>query len=177
VKRLRIVDGELAGTMGSFVFRWDLDGVAMPDRFFRMASAYLDAAIVLFRQMIEQGAGTYERALAANFMAEHAVELFFKGAVLQANRQITGTHDLDQLHGEFRNLYPGRRFEFTAAIGDFVAKHPKRPDSEYPRYPIDRTGKTWDVSEHFILEIWEKELTRFAADFERLMPLVTARYP
>lgn len=175
--KLPIDEGDLVGTVGSYVFRWEWEDLSVADHFFAMAKSYLGSAVALLQKMIAESTGTYAQALVADFLAEHGTELFFKGVVLQARKTPSGTHDLDHLHREFRNLCPGNQFRFDSDVESFAKKYPDRPDSEFARYPINSQGKSWNVSEHFVLEIWQLELTKLLGDFDRLIPLIKKRYP
>jgi hypothetical protein len=175
MQKLDIVGGKRAGTQGSFVFRWDLEGQSIPEQFFGLATAYLESAVAQFGRMLQQPQSSYYDALVGDFLAEHALELFFKGAILSAANDFSATHPLDQLYGRYRNLYAAKRFQFAGPVDEFVVKHPERPNSVYPRYPIDTDGKSWEVVEHFIVEIWHDELSVLLEDFKRLIPLIEGK--
>jgi HEPN domain-containing protein len=161
----------------SQVFSWDLKGLSPADRFFHLARAYLDCSGHLFRSLNDKSLKrTFSHAQSAAFLFEHSVELFLKGAIIQALKRVANTHDLEHLYNEFRNLYPGKKFNFTARIDEVVTKDQARPYAEYSRYPIDTSGKLWPGNSHFDFDIWLKQLELFKKEYERLIPLVKERY-
>ena len=160
----------------SCVFSWDLEDLGIPQKYFHLAKAYLDSSITLFGAMIaDSQPTTFSHAQAAALLFEQGLELFLKGALWQAGRNPGNTHDLAGLHGQFRNLYPGKRYEFTARIDEAVQEHPNQPHMEWTRYPIDQDGKVWRGNSHFILELWKDQMEAFRKDFDRLIPLIEAR--
>jgi HEPN domain-containing protein len=160
----------------SDVFSWDLEDLGIPQKYFHMAKAYLDSSKTLFCAMIaDSQPATFSHAQAATLLFEHGLELFLKGTLWQAGRNPGNTHDLAGLRRQFRNLYPGKKYEFTAQIDEAVKEHPNQPHMEWTRYPIDQNGKVWRGSSHFTLELWKDQMEAFRKDFDRLIPLIEAR--
>ena len=161
------------------IFSWDLEPLSRSERFLHLSEAYLESSLHLF-EALENGSlrRTFSHALVADFLFEHSVELFLKGAVFRARGQITPTHKLDDLYNEFRNLYPGKKFHFLAKIQDIVTPDPDRPYSQFARYPVDSEGKPWGGGNvHFHLGLWLEQLRQFREDYERLRPLLESKYP
>jgi hypothetical protein len=163
----------------SDVFSWDLEDLSPSERFFHLAQAYVDSSRHLFKSLIDHSLvpATYSHAQAAAFLFEHSIELFLKGAIIQAGKGPAKTHYLEQLHNEFKNLYQGKQFEFEGKIQEAVKTDPQRPIGEYCRYPLNNSGELWPGNRHFTLEIWLEQVELFQKDFERLIPLVMDRYP
>ena len=159
-------------------YSWDYDEWSEPRRWRRMAVAYIDASIHCFEGI---AAGTltqdFAQAQAASFLFEHALELFFKGAIAQAGLNPQGHHRLEEHHAQFRKLFPGKRFAFEGRIDEAVASDPLRPDSEYSRYPRDKKAQPWQVNTHFDVPLWLAQLQIIRRDFERLLPRIEERYP
>ena len=115
MQRLKIVGGNRAGTLGSHVFRWDIDNHGIPERFFRLGKAYLESAVAQFGRMMKEPHTSYYDALVGDFLAEHAVELFFKGAILRSNREY-GVGPAEATEMSAVSSKSGPEFDLTAAI-------------------------------------------------------------
>lgn len=160
------------------VFSWNLRKLRRTERFFDLAQGYLDCSKHLFRSLEdEQLKKTFSHAQAAAFLFEHSLELFLKGAIIQARQSVTNTHILQQLYNEFRNLYPGKNFRFEGSIEEIVGRDASRPYPEYSRYPIDTSGNLWPENSHFEFEVWLEQLELFQKDYSNLIPLIKERYP
>jgi HEPN domain-containing protein len=159
-------------------FSWDYDGCSDSDRWLQMAFAYQECSCHLFAGMIEHKLkGTYHHAKVAASLFEHAVELFLKGGIALAGKVVPNHHFLDQLYGQFKNLYPGKKFQFVGSIAEMVAPSALTPHNEFARYPSDQSGKPWQGHPHFDLATWFDQASRFLEDFRRLEPLMKTRYP
>jgi len=163
----------------SNVFSWDLEDLSPSERFFHLAQAYIDSSRHLFRSLIDHSLvpATHSHAQAAAFLFQHSIELFLKGAIIQAGKKPANTHHLEQLHNEFKKLYQGRQFEFEGKIQEAVKTDPQLPIGEYCRYPSNNSGYLWPGNHHFNLEIWLEQVEFFKKDYERLIPLVKNHYP
>lgn len=148
-----------------------------PERWFRLANAYLDSSLHVFRSIVSGGlARDYYHAAVGGFLFEHSLELFLKAAILQAGSTVQGDHDLQRHYQQFQNLYPGKRFAFEGAIQDAAETDAARPKRKFHRYPGPKPNEAWGVSTHFTTEIWIAELERFQKDYARLQPLCKERY-
>jgi hypothetical protein len=103
---------------------------------------------------------------------EHAVELFLKGTLAQAGKKVPTHHRLDELYGQVRSLCPGKEFEFTGAIADFVNPSEQTPGNQFARYPTDKSGKPWSSNVYIDVHLWSEQASKFRADFKRLEPLI-----
>src|SRR5262245_34470455 len=102
-------------------FAWNYEGCTEPEHWLLMAGAYLQSSHYLFAEMIERRAkSTFHHAKVAASLLIHSVELFLKGGICLAGKKVPTIHILDQLYGQFANLFPGKAFEFTAAIADLA---------------------------------------------------------
>ncbi len=159
------------------VFSWDLEDLSRPEKFFHLAQAYIDSSLYLFKGLAEkQLPVSYSHTQAAAFLFNHSLELFLKGAISQAGKDPKTTHNLESLHAEFKKLYPDKSFEFSGKIKEVVPNDPRRPHSEFDRYPIDNAGKPWPCNTHFTIEIWAEQIALFRDDYKRLVPLIKDRY-
>jgi hypothetical protein len=151
----------------------------IPDQWFLLARAFQECCVHLFGEMIEDKiSGTFHHAKAAVCLFEQAVELFFKAGIAQAGKQVPGNHKLHQLYGDFKNLYPETDFVLTASVDAFVAPSEKYPHNQYARYPTDLTGIPWQVRGHTFIDLarFYEQASLFLEDFNRLWPLMKARY-
>src|SRR4051812_7912236 len=83
-----------------------------PQLFFRLASAYADSSHHVFQSIVDGSlAQTFSHAQSGHFLFDHSIELFLKGSILKAGKQIDNTHHLDQLYNFYRKLYPKKTFK------------------------------------------------------------------
>ena len=158
-------------------FSWDYEDLSEAEQWFLMARAYLDCSKQLISQMTkEEFESSFYHAKAVVALFNHALELFLKGGIIQVNKPIANTHNLQELYNQFRNLYPGKNFEFEGDIVNAVRSTTVTPYNQYARYPTDLGGQTWQTYTHIELVTWYNQIRRFARDFERLEPLLKQRY-
>jgi hypothetical protein len=152
---------------------WRYAALTKPEHFFRLAQAFLDSANYLYLAMVERRRpANYLQCKAAWTLAEHAVELFLKGGIVQAGRAVPTNHNTDQLYNQFRNLYPGKKFEFDAPVADIVRPSDQTPNNEFSRYPTDRSGELWSSNSHFEPCAELRITVELLQDFERMEPLM-----
>jgi hypothetical protein len=84
-------------------------------------------------------------------------------------------HRLDQLYAQFKKLYPGKKFGFTASIEQMLTPPAHMPANEFARYPTDQSGKPWAGNADIDLVTWFDQACRFLDDFKRLEPLMKQR--
>jgi HEPN domain-containing protein len=125
----------------------------------------------------DESESSFHHAKVVVALFDHALELFLKGAIIQANKPIGNTHHLQELYNQFRNLYSGKIFEFEGDITNAVRNATITPYNQYARYPTDLGGKTSQMHTHIELVTWYRQIRRFARDLERLEPLLKQRYP
>jgi HEPN domain-containing protein len=158
-------------------FSWDYEDCSEADHWFLTARAYLESSCHLLSSMVEGRANdTFHHMKVAASLLIHSVELFLKGGISQAGKKVPALHHLDQLHGQFSKLYPGKNFEFSAALAQLVQPSRRAPHNEFPRYPTDQSGLPWQGCSHFDLVVWFEQATKFLNDFKRLEPLMKKRY-
>jgi len=160
------------------IFSGDYEDLSEADRWFLMARAYLDCSIRLFSEIKASTlARSFYHVQAAHCLFEHSVELFLKAGVAQASKRVPTSHNIGELYNRFRYLYPGKAYEFQGKILNLACLDPNRPYNEFNRYPADHTGQLWRRNSHYSLDIWLEQLQFFDKDFQRLEPLLKARYP
>jgi|GEM_PF-6769173 hypothetical protein len=174
------------------VVHWDIEGKAtfphsleyesysLPDHWFSLAWSYLNCSSHLFAELLnDQKLWTFHYTLVAAHIFEHALELFFKGGIIQAGKQPTRTHDNQKLFKEFRKLYPGNNFKLNGYFGGMVSPSDgaKKPSGEFGRYPTDKSGNLWRGNWHFNLINLYEQTCLYKDDFKRLIPLMKKRYP
>jgi len=156
---------------------WDYEDVSDADHWFLLAEAYIDCCHYLLSSMIEENiTGTFHHCKVVVSLFEHSVELFLKGAIVQAEKQVQTHHRIDEIFKQFINLYPGKKFEFTGSISEFVKPMPQAPVNEYARYPADQNGQSWLGHTHIDIAIYYVEASKFKDDYSRLKPLIKERY-
>lgn len=158
------------------VLEWD-SKCSKPDHYFLMAKAFLDCSRHLFKEMKESKFdASYHRAKAAAFLLIHALELFFKGSIIQATAPLQTHHKLNDLYNQFKNLYPSKDFSFSSQVYDIIKQDHNLPASEYTRYPANKKEKLWLKSDYFDISLWSKQADLLADDFQRLEILIKKKY-
>ena len=151
----------------------NIDDYTKPQLFFRLATGYAGSSHQLFKSILAGDLPqTFGHAQAAHFLFDHAVELFLKGAILKSTDKIEHTHCLEPLFKRYRKLYPKKEFEFTGRIAETVRHDRTSPHSEFPRYPIDRSGNVWSGYNAYSLETWLKQSEHLRDDLARLIPKI-----
>jgi hypothetical protein len=163
---------------GPIVVTWDYEDFTTAEWYFETARAYLESGILIYQQIGHALPLTYHHARSAKFLCDHALELFLKATELQADKQLTGTHDLGQLYREFIGLCPGERFQFEASIHEMVKQNPERPASEYARYPTAKGAREWPGGHTYQnIGVRIEQYKLLLQDFDRLKPLIKDRHP
>ena len=158
-------------------FSWDYEDCIDAQLWFLMAAAYQEVCEALLKYMIEtETINSFHHALVADSLMEHAVELFMKAGIAQSGKTVQTHHRLQELYNQFRKLYPGKKFDFTCSIDEFVAPSTRTPENQFARYPIDKAGKRWGGNTHIDLTIYYKEASKLLDDFKRLEPLMIEKY-
>jgi len=120
--------------------------------------------------------GTFHHCKVVVSLFEHSVEIFLKGAIVQAKKEVQTHHRVDEIYKQFINLYPGKKFEFRGRIDEFVKPMPQAPVDQYARYPVTRDGQAWSGNTHIDIAIYYQEASKFKDDYARLKPLIKERY-
>ena len=143
-----------------------------------MAKAYLDCGVNVFSDISNDSlTKSYYHASVGAFLFEHSIELFLKAAIVQAGKQVQSHHEIERHYKHYKNLYPGKKYDFNGRIEDIATKDEERPKSEFHRYPTDNSGMLWQVNTHFNIDIWADQLTAFVEDFDRLESAIKDKYP
>ena len=159
------------------VFSLDHFRLTRVDKWFAEVHAYVDNASLLFDQMAEGAYDrTFHRAKSAAFVFAHGVELFLKAAIANASSKVDRSHDLNQLYRTYRNRYAAKRFAFSASMEGFINSGSETPYFQFLKYPENETGVTWQGNVHFDVATWSHEINAFAAEMNRLQPLIKERY-
>lgn len=136
----------------------DLRELAVPEKLFAYADAYLAASRALCEKMETQGeSSAWQNAAVVLMLAAHSVELFLKGAILSRDSKADvwcRKHYLDKLAEDYRRHFPEPEFEwdipFQAEFPEGLAeaevealkKQSPAPSILY-RYPVSLGGHEW----------------------------------
>ncbi len=156
---------------------WKYEKCAKADLWFLMAQAFQECSYHLLEEMIEGRMGSsFFHAKAVVSLFERSVEHFLKGGMAQAGKEVPTHHFLDELYKQFKNLYPGKKFEFTGSITEMVQRSNQTPFNEFANYPTDQSGNPWEGSCFIDIVTWFEQASKFVEDFKRLKPLMKERY-
>lgn len=159
-------------------FSWDYEDYSEADLWLLMAFAYQESSIHLFKDMIENRLNdTFHHAKVAVGLMKHAIEIFLKGGIVLASKEVPTHHHLKQLFRQYKNLYPGKRLDFTCAVNELVEPSKQILNNQYSRYPMNKEGKPWEGYTHIDLAIWYTQAVKLLDDFQRLEPLMKKKYP
>lgn len=145
---------------------------SLSQSFFSYSIAYLTSAEHLCSLLARSyRRATFERGAVVLFLARHAVELFFKGAIVRKSPGEKYDHDLDRLQNRYYKLYPGKVYVLKIPFGAnftgmseeemIAAKARVPPLDQRFRYPSDRFGKVWP-------ETWGFEANSFLVELKAL---------
>jgi len=158
-------------------YSWDYEDISDADHWFLLAEAYIDSCHYLLSSMIEEKIdGTFHHCKVMVSLFEHSVELFLKGAIVQAKKEVQSHHRIDEIYQQFIKLYPGKKFEFIGTIKEFGKPMPQAPVNEYSRYPVGRNSQEWIGNTHIDIAIYYQEASKFKDDYTRLKSLIKERY-
>jgi len=158
------------------VGNWELSRKTIPVQFLSFAEAYLDSACRLCKILKRSTRKrTYPRSAVVLYLAFHSVELFLKAAILNKSPNDDLGHDIKKLSNRYRNLYPGKKYNFEIPFGtEYLGFEPPDklptppPQDQTNRYPIDKKYKEWEGSFGFIPETFLITLEVLQRDFERI---------
>lgn len=131
-----------------------LAGLSLHEQYFAYSDAYLDSAERLCRVLARSTRkATFERGAVVLYLAQHALELFYKGAILREFPGERHSHGVAQLRRRYASIYKGKRFEIREVFGtsyegltsEEVAQVQglEPPVDQLYRYPEDKKGKPW----------------------------------
>lgn len=161
---------------------WELDAASEPEKWFAHARAYLDASIHLCEGMIsETFPRTHSNGQVILGLAHHSVELFYKGAIHHATRQMpSSTHNLHTLEETLKQVAPEIASSFASpfyldaipagsnATALKKATGDKR-DQRF-RYHHDQGGNQWSGVQGFTPETFLAELRNCVSQYDAHIP-------
>lgn len=130
-------------------------------QYFNFAIAYLDSAQRLCNVLSRSTRkATYERGAVVLFLAHHALELFYKAAVLRKNPNERRSHNLQKLRECYLKFYPEKCLQiptlFYTSYEECAKEHAARlqglasiPIDQLYRYPEAKNGKPWQIYDSF----------------------------
>ena len=146
--------------MPSSTFLWNLlpshklTQLPVHQQYFAYAEAYLDSAKRLCAVLARsRRKATFERGSVVLYLTQHAMELFYKGAILKSAPTERFSHGLPQLQNRYKTLYPAKKYQvrelfrvsYEGLTKDQIAQVQglEPPTDQLYRYPEDKKGKPW----------------------------------
>jgi len=162
--------------------RWNLlpsaklSQLTLHEQYFAFSGAYLDSAEKLCRILARSTkTATFERGAVVLYLTQHALELFYKGAILRKAPTEKYSHGLDQLQRRYKILYPAKRFSIRKLFGasyeglteEQIAQVQglEPPIDQLYRYPEDKQGKPWNALLAFEAASFTRELAVLREEF------------
>jgi len=156
---------------------WDINEKQLSERYFILAQSYIECSIIIFESILRKSLDeTYSNGHSGALLFGHSLELFLKGSIIHSKGKVDNTHSLEKLYNEFKNIFPGKKFEFNGEIDTFIKQDKQLPYNEFLRYPIDKDGNVWIGNYFYDFDIWTDQLRIFKNDYKRLLPLIKNRY-
>ena len=147
-------------------------------QYFEYADAYLDSAqrlcTVLARSTRK---ASFQRGAVVLYLVQHALELFYKGAILKAFPKERLSHGVPQLRARYLSLYPGKSFRIRptfvpsyenltkAQVAQVKGLEP--PGDQLFRYPEDKRGVPWNGLHAFEAASFCREIGALQEEFNR----------
>ena len=139
-------------------------------QYFAYANAYFDSAARLCKTLARSTRkASFERGAVVLYLAQHGLELFYKGAILKKAPRERSSHGLPQLQNRYKAIYPAKRYHVKelfrvsyegltkAQISQVQGSEP--PTDQLYRYPEDKTGKPWQGLFTFEASSFSRELS------------------
>lgn len=147
-------------------------------QYFAFAEAYLDSAQRLCSVLARSTrSATFERGAVVLYLTQHALELFYKGAILRREPSERLSHGLQQLRRRYLALYPAKRFHIPAVFATSYehltiqqiaqAQGLEPPLDQLYRYPEDKKGSPWRALLSFEASSFSRELAALWDGFSR----------
>lgn len=161
---------------------WELDAASEPEKWFAHARAYLDASIHLCEGMISGTfPQTYSNGQVILGLAHHSVELFYKGAIHRATRQMPdSTHNLHTLEEKLKQVAPEIASSFTSPFGleaipaglnaTALEKAIGNERDQRFRYHHDQEGNPWSGVQGFTAETFLAKLRYCSSQYDANIP-------
>lgn len=163
---------------------WELAPLDISAQFFAFSRLYLRSSLVLCAALGRlRSKPLYPAAAVVLYLAQHAVELFLKGAVLARAPQEELHHKLEDFKRKFDALYPEPRFAWSLPFQtEYIGLTPEQTveakkrrvliDQIY-RYPVDTTGTLWPDAFAIDQKSLMQELRQLARTLNRLARTVS----
>ncbi len=160
------------------LFSADYKRLSAAEQWFTLATAYIDSSIKLFEAMREGSVHLdFPHAQVSAYLFIQSLELFLKAGIGISGNKVPGIHNNKQLYNQFKNLYPGKKYDFIGDIAGATIERPDCPESEFLRYPVDKSGAPWIPELDFVnFSTWCEQTRLFREDYHRLFPLLKARW-
>lgn len=139
-------------------------GDSPAERTIWLALGYIEAAYFLAKGLVEdEFSRQYRSSRVVLHLTHHAIELFFKGALLERGITPKFNHRILDLQRAYATAYPGVAFAFdipfelpgpeTEPLFPDAALPPKTLDDQTFRYATGRDGKCFDERDEFDPEL------------------------
>lgn len=157
----------------------DIRGIPLPDQFFSLANAYLDAAIRQTEHIDQTPDSGWPDASVAMFLLAHSTEMFLKGAILHRapSAKVTGlSHNINKLVTEYRRQYPGPEYEgnfrffaedMPSEISPALKSEINSPSMVF-RYSVNTANEQWQSMNGFVASWMLRDLQEIKQTFLRL---------
>jgi hypothetical protein len=171
--------------------RWNLvhasplSSLPRNERYFEYADAYLDSADRLCKVLARSTRkANFQRGAVVLYLVQHALELFYKGAILRREPGEKLVHGVPALRARYLRLYPGKTFlvrptfvpSYENLTKDEVeqVKGSEPPGDQVFRYPEDKTGTPWEGLFAFEASSFAQEISSLKSDFARVRAAIDA---
>jgi len=165
--------------------RWNLvthdklDRLPVHLKYLEYAEAYLDSAQRLCSTLSRSTRKTtFQRGAVVLYLAQHALELFYKGAILKAKPKERFSHGVTTLRARYDSLYPGKAYfvrplfvsSYSGLTKEQVAqaKRSQAPADQLFRYPEDKNGTPWEGLYAFEAVSCLREIDALILGFKRV---------
>jgi len=171
--------------------RWNLlpasrlEALPREQRYFEYSEAYLDSATRLCKVLARSTRkADFQRGAVVLYLVQHALELFYKGAILRKAPKERLVHGVPALRARYLKLYPAKGFLIqstfvpsyanltTAEIAQVRGSEP--PSDQIFRYPEDKEGTPWQGLFAFEATSFVGEISALKNDFARVRAAIDA---
>jgi len=155
-----------------------LEKLPVHSQYFEYAEAYLDSAQRLCATLARSTRkATFQRGAVVLYLVQHALELFYKGAIFRAKPKERLSHGVEKLSARYLALYPGKDFyvrpwfvpSYEGLTKEQTAEVKKRqpPADQLFRYPEDKAGSPWEGLYGFEASSCLREIQALVLEFNR----------
>ena len=154
-------------------------------RYFEYAEAYLDSAARLCKVLARSTRkANFQRGAVVLYLVQHALELFYKGAIVRKAPKERLVHGVPVLRARYLKLYPGKAFliqpTFVPSYDNLTrdqieqVKGSEPPGDQIFRYPEDKDGTPWEGLFAFEASSFVREISALKNDFARVLAAIDA---